>query len=469
MILSNPLNMQYSHRNANEHWKKTEGILIAFFSFLGIAIISASIFIGGSNVFSALVIFISFFVTVLWGNYQIPWIFLASILAANPVRMVDIFPNNLIFAIWLMIFNMRYVLELPKWVYLPTLFAILAFIFSSINWISADIAKSILLQTRYMFNYLMGPLFLLPIIYFRMGKSRDNVVNLKGLLFYLIIPSTLILFIAYCFGTPIQSKINLQLLPGYMSYKLGNTEFNFIRTIVGYILSSFICASIAIIVSRVKTLYRLLAALCLIINFLLLLITGSVGSTIACLFGLAAIFCTQSRMVNLIRFLISIMVVACLLLLIWNLSPVRVKNYVEQRYQDRLVDKGEGINQDRFMLWGLAINYLYEHPEGVGWTLLVGDIKKSFPHNTYLVYAVSYGIIGGMVYAYLVLRLLIYFFRKSKTMKKDPYAMAVTHAGLGVVVVVFVNSMTDHMVASQWYFNIIWSIIWYSYFCSKND
>ena len=242
--------------------------------------ISASIVIGNSFIFSALVIFISFFVTVLGGNYQISWIFLASILAANPVRMVDIFPSNLIFAIWLMIFNMRYVLELPKWVYLPTLFAIIAFIFSSINWISVDIAKSILFQTRAMLNYLMGPLFLLPIIYFRMGKSRDNVVNLKGLLFYLIIPSTLILFIAYCFGTSIQSKdIDLQLPYGLMSYKLGNTVVNFNRTSVGFILSSFICASIAIIVSRVKTLYRLLAALCLIINFLLLLITGSVGST----------------------------------------------------------------------------------------------------------------------------------------------------------------------------------------------
>ena len=174
-------------------------------------------------------------------------------------------------------------------------------------------------------------------------------------------------------------------------------------------------------------------------------------------------------MINLIRFLISIMVIACLLFLIWILSPVSVKNYVEQRYQDRIVYKDKGINLDRFMLWRRAINYFYEHPEGVGWTLTVGDIKKSNPHNDYLVYAVSYGIIGGMVYAYLVLRLLIYFFRKSKTIIKDPYAMAVTLAGLGVVVVAFVNSMTDHMVASQWYFNVIWSIIWYSYFCSQAD
>src|SRR3990170_8306997 len=193
MSLSNPSYIQYRDRNASEPEKKTEWMLITFFSFLGMAIISASFSIGDSRIFSALVLFILFFVTALGGNYQISWIFLASILAANPVGRVDIFAYNLSFAIFLMIFNMRYVLDLPKWVYLPTLFAILAFIFSSINWISVDIAKSILIQTRYMLYYLMGPLFLLPIIYFRMGKSRDNVVNLKGLLFCLIIPSTLML------------------------------------------------------------------------------------------------------------------------------------------------------------------------------------------------------------------------------------------------------------------------------------
>ena len=471
MSSSNHSYVQYRYRNASDPETKTDEILIVFFSFLGMAIIITSIFIGDSRVFSALVIFISFFVTVLWGNYKISWIFLASILAASPTHKIDIFPINLIFAIWFIMFNRRYVLDLPKWIYLPILFAILAFIFTSINWFSVDLAKSILVQIRYMLIYLMGPLFLLPIIYFRMGKSRDNVVKLKGLLFYFIIPSTLILCIAYWFGTPIKMSkdIDLQLPYGLMSYKLGNTVVNFNRTTVGFILSAFMCASTAVIVSPVKIFYRLLATLCLILNSTLLLITGSVGSTIACLFGLAAIFYAQFRKINLLRFLISIIGIVFLLFLIWILSPVSVRNYAERRYQERVEYKEKGMNLDRFMLWERAIHYLYEHPEGVGWTLTVGDRIKSNPHNDYLVYAVSYGIIGGIIYGYLVLRLLIYFFRKSKTIIKDPYAMAVTLAGLGVVVVAFVNSMTDHMVASLWYFHVIWSIIWYSYFSSQTD
>jgi len=59
------------------------------------------------------------------------------------------------------------------------------------------------------------------------------------------------------------------------------------------------------------------------------------------------------------------MVIVFLLFLIWNLSPVSVRNYVEQRYQDRIVYKEKGMNLDRFMLWERAIYYLYEHLEGV--------------------------------------------------------------------------------------------------------
>jgi len=47
--------------------------------------------------------------------------------------------------------------------------------------------------------------------------------------------------------------IDLQLPYGLMSYKLGNTVVNFNRTTVGFILSAFMCASTAVIVSPVKS------------------------------------------------------------------------------------------------------------------------------------------------------------------------------------------------------------------------
>ena len=108
-----------------------------------------------------------------------------------------------------------------------------------------------------------------------------------------------------------------------------------------------------------------------------------------------------------------------------------------------------------------------EHPEGVGFTLSVGDKKKSYTHNDYLAYAVSYGVMGGLAYISLVVGLLISFFRRRKNKFDDPSALAIYLAGLGVIVAVAVNSMTDHMTENRWYFNLIWSVVWYSYFCSR--
>ena len=59
---------------------------------------------------------------------------------------------------------------------------------------------------------------------------------------------------------------------------------------------------------------------------------------------------------------------------------------------------------------------------------------------------------------FLVVGLLISFFRVRKSTIDDPSALAIYLAGLGVIVAIAVNSMTDHMNANRWYFNVIWSL-----------
>ena len=76
---------------------------------------------------------------------------------------------------------------------------------------------------------------------------------------------------------------------------------------------------------------------------------------------------------------------------------------------------------------------------------------------------------AGAVYLYFLLRLTLSFLRKSLEPIHDPSALAVNLAGLGVVVVLLVNSMSDHLTANKWYFNVLWSIVWYAYFCSRTD
>lgn len=250
---------------------------------------------------------------------------------------------------------------------------------------------------------------------------------------------------------------------GFLQYQLGRVTVNFLRTEVGFPLAALICASSAVTLSPVRNLYRLIAGACLAANVFLLLVTGSFGSILASLCGLAAIFCIQVRTVSFTKVIGSAAVLCCMLGLTFVLLPPSVKDYLGKRYEHRVTD----ADTDRLTLWARAVDQLFRHPEGVGWTMSVsGGGQTSFIHNDYLTYAVSYGVTGGLAYVSLVTGLLISFFLVRKSALKDPAALAVYLAGLGVIVAVAVNSITDHMTENRCYFALIWSIVWYSYFCT---
>lgn len=439
--------------------------VIAF--LLGMAVIAASIVFGHRYVVFP-VLALSFFVALAWRKAARPWIFLISILAASPVALSrQKIEPNLIFALWFVVFNIRYLFKLPKWIYVPAALAVLGIFTGSINWISGDVMRNLAQQGANAYTYIFGMFMLLPVVYSRMAESRDHAANLQGLLFCLIVPSTLILCLAKWLGTPIntwEASLHGDDFMGMLQYRLGQASVNFLRTQVGFIFAALICASTAVVVSQVKRLYRLLAGVCLTLNTILLLVTGSFGSIFACLCGLAALFYGHFRTVKITRVLASVTAIACMLLLIWGLSPGSVKEYLGKHYEGRA---SQGMSQDRFMLWGRAVEQILDHPEGVGWTVSVGKRVKTVIHNEYLGYTVSYGIFGGLAYASLIVGLLLSFFQVRKKAINDPSALAIHLAGLGVVVALAVNSLTDHVASNRWYFNAIWSIIWYSYFCSR--
>jgi len=438
--------------------------VIAF--LLGTGIIAASIYFGHSFTFSIPFLPFSFVMTLLWKKAPRPWTYLVSISAAVPTALFRYqFACNVVFASWFALFNTRYLFRLPKWIYVPTTLAVLGILTSSINWMSEDVERSIMRQVTLGFNFILGPFLFLPAVYLRMRESRDHVLNLKGLLFCLIVPSTLILISAKFFGTVAnawEASLHAGDSPeGFLLYRLGRVIVNFSRTEVGFILAALICASTAIAISRVKALYRWLAGACLLSNTFLLLATASFGSGLACLCGLVAIFYTQSRTVKITKLLISMTAIACMLLLTYSLSPPNVKKYLAKRYEHRITN----ANQDRLGLWLRALEYSLEHPEGIGFTLVTGSREKIATHNDYLAYIVSYGFLGGMAYTALVIGLLVYFLRRRRS--ADHSAVAIHLAGLGVIVALAVNSMTDHLMGNRWYFNLIWSVVWYSYFCSR--
>ena len=379
------------------------------------------------------------------------------------------FTCNLIFAFWFAVFNIRYLFSLPRWIYVPAVLALFGILTSSINWMSGDVLRDTMRQVTFGFNLFLAPFMLLPVVYLRMRESGDHAANLQGLLFCLIVPSTSVLIAAKLFGTVAnewEASMHAQMLPdGFLQYKLGSVFVNFLRTEVGFILAALICASTAVTVLQVKSVYRLIAGMCLAANVFLLLATGSFGSILACMCGLAAIFYMQFRTVRLSKVLVSVTVLFCLLFLTYSLSSQSVKDYLGKRYEHRV----EKADMDRLGLWARALEQFFRHPEGVGLTFIVRDDVddvQSFTHNDYLTYTVSYGFLGGLAYLVLVVKLLISFFQVRKDATGNPYLLAIYLAGLGVIVSIAVNSMTDHMNANRWYFNVIWSLIWYSYFCS---
>jgi len=438
---------------------------IAF--FLGIAIIASSILLGHSHAFYVSFLALSILMALLWRKVPRPWAYLVSISAATPIPIArQQFAGNLLFALWFAVLNPSYLLKLPKWIYLPVVLAILGIATSSINWVSGNFVGSVMRQGAYAFNFFLAPFLLLPAVYLRMSESRDHAANLQGLLFCLIVPSTLLLISAKLFGTLANAwEASLHvgaLAEGYYQYQLGKVIVDLTRTGVGFILAALICASVAITVSHVNGLYRVIAGACLASNVFLLLATGSFGSILASLCGLAVIFYTQLRNIKATKVFLSVAALCCMLLLIYSLSPPSTKEYLGKRFEHRVVK----ADDDRLVLWARAMDYFLEHPEGVGLTYTVGEKEKSNPHNEFIVYAVSYGVMGGLAFPALFIGLLIYFFKRRKNIIGDHNALAIHLAGFSIIVALTVNSMTDNIGVNRWYFNVIWSLIWYSYFCS---
>ena len=438
-------------------------VLIAF--CLGVAIITIAIILGRSFVFPIFFLSLSIIITLLWRKADRPWVSLVSMSAASPLSIGrQQFNCNLVFALWSLFFTPRYLFRLPKWIYLPSCLAILGAITSMGNWMSDDLIGNMLTQGAFLYNFFIGPFLLLPVIYLRMKESRNHEANLQGLLFFLIIPSTLILISAKLFGTVANwwkaSQHVLSLSEGFLMYKLGNAYINFLRTEVGFILAALICASTAIAISQVKGQYRWLAGGCLVMNVFLLLSTASFGSGIACFLGLVVIFQSQIHKIGFGKVFTSMIIILMTMVLSYALAPSSTKTYLEKRFEHRVTN----TDTDRFVLWQGGVVAFLEHPEGVGLTLKgAGD---RFIHNDYIVYAVSYGFFGGLGYAILIVGLLLSFLKVRKKLSKDPAALAVYLAGIGVLVALAANSITDHSNENRWYFNVIWSIIWYCYFCS---
>lgn len=453
--------------NSDVAHEKIERRLMVLAFIVGMALNVLSIWIGNPYIVTGIVIIFCGAATLLRGKYQRPWIFFATILAANPVNVNTPVACNLLFAALLILVGLKFLRRLPRWIYIVNIIAFVGIALSSINWPAG--AEGVILKEQIgaVINYLAGPFFLLPLIFSGLEGEKDGRGNFQGLLYFIIIPSTVMLFLAYQFGTPVITSGDVShVITNLTTLKLWNTLFYLIRTQSGFIIASLICAAIAALIFQVGTLNRLLAAACLSFNVYLLMVSGSIGSTVAGICGVMVMLFASVFRINIFKYILMITLAAGILFTVWTVSDSGIKKYVTNRYEQRFTKKGVDA-KDRIFIWKRAVSFIAEHPEGIGWTQIYIDEIKTYPHNDYFTYTIAYSILGGGIYLYVILRIGGSLIRRPRGRDESPYDLAVRMAGLGVAVVLAINSNSDHLTANRWYYNVIWSLLWFAYFCNR--
>jgi O-antigen ligase len=445
-------------------FRDTSGKRVYSAFVIGMAIDLVSIYIGNPYIISWIMMPIAVFVTIKWLNQPVPWIVFVSVIAANPVNINASIALNLIFALSLLMLNIRYVRKLPSWLYLTLLLFLISILGSVINWGTTD---EYLTQFSAIGNYVVGPFFLIPLIYFRLHGERDADLLLKGFVFSFIVPSATFMLLARLFGSPeIDDNASvIEYLVNVPVYHLGNVNFQLIRTQAGIPLAALICASLAVIISKVSKGIRMIAGVFLLILIFLLLVTGSIGSSLAALCGISAMLIVGFRFISFKRILVVVALLLGFALASWNLVPEGIKQYAESRYEERF--SGKGIDaSDRNEIWRLSLGYLLDNPEGRGWDLYVEPIN-THPHNDYISYGIAFGFVCGFLYLLVPVKFFVSLVGPL-VHNKNPAQIAILLAGVGALTVFVINSFSDHLVANRWYFNVVWSMIWYGYYASKS-
>lgn len=429
--------------------------------------------------------------TIAWAERPLSWVLFVGVLAANPGNTTTPIALNLFCGGFsLLLLRSGGWKSLPKPVQFIFCFAILSMAVSIITslfgefrvpsietkditrarpymstWSNGASLEMVVTQSKEFANYLLGPFLLIPVIFSRIRRDHDPMLLVRGLLFGLIAPTLLMFLLARTFG---KAHIDITAMKENMlnvsSFLLWNTDIMTIRTQVGIILASFICASFAIALSPGQRWTRIVATGCLVVAGYLLLVSGSVGSTLASGVGILLVLALGMPRFSLKRYLIVMFIGAGIALTAWTVMPDGVKKYTLSRYEERAGIQGSPVG-DRADRWTKSFDYLMENPSGVGWSLYIEPLGI-YPHNDFLTYSIAYGLLCGVLYFLCPLGLLFSFliFRPSPL---EPARFTLALVGAGVTTVMLINSMSDHMTANRWYFNVIWSLIWFAFYASR--
>lgn len=461
---------------------------------LGMVVNFLTVAVGNPYQLAVLGLLAAFAAAFIWTGRPLSWMIFAAVSAANPANFGTPVAINLLCAVVFFILKRDGGWKvLPRLSQFALLFALLSVVVSVIaslastpevptirladindtrpmgtTWTggaSMDIVGS---QLAAIINYVLGPFLLIPLIFSRIREHHSSEQLVKGLVYGLLVPTLSLFMITRILGTPIlDSQALANGLVNVSAFRLGKVDVQMLRTQVGIILAALICASFAITIAQVRKETRLVAAGCLITSIYFLLITGSVGSSLSAMAGIGVMLLMSLRHYSFKRYMVLLLVGVGLTVATTAVLPQSVQGYVTTRYQLR-VGKHSSSTADRSWRWKKSYDYLMENPSGVGWSIYVEPIRI-YPHNDYLTYGIAFGVICGLIYLFYPIGLIWSFFSITvfRRGSMDPSALALALTGAGVTTAMLINSMSDHMTANRWYFNVVWCLIWYSFFASR--
>lgn len=430
--------------------------------------------------------------TILWRENSLAWTLFAAVVAANPANpSTTVAINLLCAAIFFVLMRSSGWTALPRLLHIAFFFVMLSMVISILaslpeelnvttihttdisrprpwmfTWTGGATIEILSNQIVSVTNYLLGPFLFIPLIFSRIRQGYKADRLLIGMVAGLIVPTLFLLLIARSFGQPIlDANASVEGLINVSTYRLGKLIFIMTRTQVGIILAALICASFAVSISPVRWGTRLVALVCLIMAAYLLMVTGSVGSTISGLAGILVILLLGIRQFSVKRYFVMLFVGVGLIVATWAILPASIQNYTKTRYELR-VGKSGSPTADRSWRWKKSFDYMLENPSGIGWSLYVEPLH-TYPHNDYLSYGIAFGVLCGIIYFLFPTALLLSFISYN-LMPRDPPRFTLSLAGAGVTTVLLINSFSDHLTANRWYFNVVWSLIWYAYFASRS-
>jgi hypothetical protein len=458
---------------------------------LGMAVNLLSLLIGEPYQMAAIGLGAALVATFAWRERPLAWILFVAVIAGNPANTTTPITLNLYSAaVFFVLTRSGGWQALPRLAQFALFFVLLSMVVSvlaslsanstvssihttdvsvprpwMITWASGVSLETLTSQAVSVTNYLLGPFLFIPLIFSRIRRDHDPELLLKVLVVGLIMPTLVLFILARAFGQPVMDANALsENMLNVSTFRLGKLNIQMIRTQVGILLAGLICASFAIAISQVSRWTRLMASGCLAAAAYLLLVTGSVGSTLAALAGIVVVLFMGMRQFSIKRYVILLFVGMGLALASWTALPQGIQQYAASRYELRIGKPGSAT-ADRSWRWRRSFDYLMENPSGVGWSIYVEPLGI-YPHNDYLTYAIAFGMICGLVYLFYPSGLLLSFLSLTRS-PMDPSRFALALAGAGVTTVLLVNSLSDHLTANRWYFNVVWSLIWYAFFASR--